>query len=323
MCTRQNVMQSVINRATGEIRWQFLGSEISLTHSIDDEIKFHTQTDKYKLVPCGQCAECRLQRSRQWADRMMLEAQEHNNNYFVTLTYDNDNIPEPQCDYHSLKVKDLQQFFKNLRQQTNLKFRYYACGEYGPLHLRPHYHIIMFGLDLDPDSFYESFESGAGKTHYVSPDIQKAWHKGFTSISEVNWETCAYTARYVQKKLTGELSSFYDDRDIIPPFSVMSRKPGIGRKYYDNHKEDIYKNREIFISTDKGSRKLKPSRYYDKLYDLDYPDKSAKYKSKLEKKIVDDYLLRKSQSDLTCIEQNLAREYTIKQRNNRLKRGDL
>ena len=61
-------------------------------------------------VACGQCIGCRLERSRQWAVRCMHEASMHMFNSFVTLTYDDDHLPE----YNSLNYKHFQDFMKRL-----------------------------------------------------------------------------------------------------------------------------------------------------------------------------------------------------------------
>jgi len=45
-------------------------------------------------IPCGRCVGCRLERSRQWAMRCMHEASLHEENIFITLTYNPENLPE-------------------------------------------------------------------------------------------------------------------------------------------------------------------------------------------------------------------------------------
>ena len=79
------------------------------------------------LVPCGQCCGCRLERSRQWAIRCTHEASLHENNCFITLTFNDDNLPSDK----SLDVRHFQLFMKRLRKQFGSNIRYYHCGEYG------------------------------------------------------------------------------------------------------------------------------------------------------------------------------------------------
>ena len=91
-------------------------------------------------VPCGLCLECRIQHARQWADRCVLEAKNYKDNYFVTLTYDDDFLPN----HNSLEPRDLQLFLKRLRKTfPHTKIRFLASGEYGDSSFRPHYHLIL------------------------------------------------------------------------------------------------------------------------------------------------------------------------------------
>lgn len=238
-------------------------------------------------IPCGQCISCRLARSREWADRCMLELQYHKSSYFVTLTYDDDHLPlNDFIDSEtgefgksaSLVKKDMQDFFKRLRRnyeysgKTN-KLRYYMCGEYGSQTYRPHYHAIIFGLELDDLVPFK--KTNLGHMLYNSPFLAKCWqHKGYVVAAEVTWETCAYTARYILKKQYGSAAEIYDRLNILPEFTQMSLKPAIGRDYYDEHKDDIYKYDKIHLRTKQGGLEIRPPRYYDRLFDIDYPEES-------------------------------------------------
>lgn len=242
-------------------------------------------------LPCGQCVECRLARSREWANRCMIEAKEHKYNYFVTLTYDNEHLPIGNAtnietgeiyEVGTLKPKDMQDFWKRLRIQWKRKYnvdsiRYYQCGEYGETYGRPHYHAIIFGLpiyDLQPDH-----KSKKGNMNYYSAEIEKIWGKGRVAVGNVTWDSCAYTARYVMKKQTGKGSEeYYKVLGIEPEYVRMSRKPGIARNYYEENKDKIYETDGIYIATSKGVQKAKPSKYYDKLFDIDNHEKLEKIK---------------------------------------------
>ena len=230
-------------------------------------VPFGDYVDEFVEVPCGQCIGCRLEYSRQWANRCMLEAQEHSSNYFLTLTYDDNHLPEnliidestgeiKQSPVHTLVKRDFQLFMKRLRKNTGQEIRFYGCGEYGDDTFRPHYHIIVFGLELyDLKPLKRSF---AGFWYYTSPTIQRCWKKGFSMVCDVSWDTCAYVARYVTKKLRGTRADIYKDFNMEPPFSLMSRKPGIARNYYDNNKDYFYKYDNIVMSTSDGGRTFKP-----------------------------------------------------------------
>jgi len=97
------------------------------------------------LVPCGKCMHCRVAKRREWSLRMLHELDEHEDSIFITLTYDEDNVPENM----SLRKADLQKFFKRLRKALGDRtIKYFACGEYGDKTERLHYHSIIFGLSL-------------------------------------------------------------------------------------------------------------------------------------------------------------------------------
>ena len=234
---------------------------------------------EYIHVPCGQCIGCRLDYSRQWANRCMLESQYHAHTWFLTLTYDDEHIH--QNDYliedtgeagtsYTLFPEDLTLFWKRLRKNTGQKFRYYACGEYGDNTARPHYHAIVFGLDIPDLKIYK--KTALGFNLYTSDTISKTWKNGYAIISESSWETCAYTARYVMKKRKGITADFYRQYNMVPEFVRMSRRPGIGLEYYNEHRDDIYETDELIFSTKKGGMKTRPPRYFDKLYEQECPE---------------------------------------------------
>ena len=100
----------------------------------------------FSLVPCGSCIGCRIDYAKQWADRCMLEAKYHDENYFLTLTYDNNHLDTitrhytdsktgEYCTMLSLNKRDVQLFFKRMRK-AGLQFRYYCVGEYGEKELK-------------------------------------------------------------------------------------------------------------------------------------------------------------------------------------------
>lgn len=231
------------------------------------------------VIPCGKCIGCRLEYSRQWANRCLLELQYHASSLFITLTYDDEHLPEHEYFIeetgevgvaHSLVKKDLQDFIKRLRKYLSdrdlPKIRYFACGEYGDTSCRPHYHVIVFGLSLPDLKYYARNDKGFPM--YNSDIIDKEWNKGFAVIEDVSWETCAYTARYVMKKMTGEAGQWYSDRGIVPPFLLMSRNPGIGRQYFDDHKESLlYGDGYINVATETGGKHFNIPRYFRNLLD--------------------------------------------------------
>lgn len=255
----------------------------SNTHNV-----FGKRFDEWQEIPCGQCINCRLEYSRQWANRCALEMKYHDSNLFLTLTYDDEHLPtrvikdfvDPlngevkDLTVHSLVKEDMQKFMKSLRDAYGYeKLRFFGCGEYGSVSCRPHLHIIIFGLKLDDLKVYKTIKQGDEYiTYYNSKFIDKIWKKGFTVIAPATWETVAYTARYVTKKLNGDMADFYKWYGIEPEFVLMSRKPGIGYKYFEDNMQHIFDTNNIVISNLKGSRQIKPPRYFKKALEKIDPD---------------------------------------------------
>ena len=216
-------------------------------------------------LPCGQCVGCRLEKSRQWATRCMHEAQMWEHNTFITLTYNDENLPEG----NSLLPDDLTRFWKRLRKATDQKIRYFACGEYGDKIGRPHYHAVIFNLEFADKKFFKMsyYSNGDACPLFRSEMLEKLWPYGFSSIGEVTFESAAYVARYVMKKRTGDAAEDYYryiDRDgvvhdRVPEFVRMSRRPGVGKTWFEKYGRDVYPGDFVVV---KG-RKYRPPRYYD------------------------------------------------------------
>ena len=228
-------------------------------------------------VPCGKCIGCRLDYSRTWADRCVLESLEYDKKlcWFVTLTYDNDHLITSErsllTDKNTLTLypRDVTLFLKRLRDAWDYRYnwqgiRYYLCGEYGSTTARPHYHLLLFNCPI-PDLKY-SAKNTRGDIHYNSDELTELWGNGFICIGELTWETAAYTARYVLKKFKGETKdeteAYYKNAGLVPEFTRCSRRPGIARGYYEAHKDEIYKNDEIILPKGKVT---KPPKYFDNL----------------------------------------------------------
>ncbi len=230
-------------------------------------------------IPCGKCIGCRLAYSSEWGVRCYLESTLYDFNYFVTFTYDDDNLPfvyKPDDDGVPMKIGNLDRndwtlFLKRLRidykrKGNNDNIRYYSCGEYGDSTARPHYHAILFNLPLDDLVIYKrNFD---GSVYYNSSRLSALWGKGHVVIAPVTFESAAYVARYVMKKQIGNSGkdrvNFYG---LNKEFVAMSLKPGIGKAYFDKNYKSIYKNDEVIVPTNKGVRKFKPPSYFDSLYE--------------------------------------------------------
>lgn len=202
-------------------------------------------------LPCGQCVECRLERSRTWALRCMLEKRLYDESSFLTLTYDDANVPKDG----SLSKVVLQDFMKRLRYYKGKGVRFYACGEYGDRNNRPHYHVLLFNRDFADKRFYK--ESPEGDTLYTSKELEKIWPFGLCVTAEVTFKSCAYVARYVMKKFSGSNSPDYYG-GMQPEFALMSLKPGIGFEYYVKYGHEMIQHHSVIME----GKEVSPPRYF-------------------------------------------------------------
>lgn len=231
-------------------------------------------------LPCGQCIGCRVARSREWAARCVHEASLWSKNCFITLTYDSKYLPKDG----SLHVEHFQKFMKRLRAccqgvdcvkvvdpdtgllKDTYPIRFLHCGEYGSQNLRPHYHAILFNFDFPDKQLWKI--SGNGDKVYRSPLLEKLWKFGFSSIGSVSFESCAYVARYVTKKVTGEAAEdHYQGR--TPEYITMSRCPGIASDWFKKYHRDVFPQDFVVL---KNGKKLPTPRYYMRQLEKYFPE---------------------------------------------------
>lgn len=235
-------------------------------------------------IPCGQCIGCRLLKSVIWATRCMHEASEYDDNCFITVTYNDKNLPSD----HSLNHDHFQRFMKRLRKQiAPTKIRFFMCGEYGDDTWRPHYHALIFNYNF-PDKIRTQINA-VDNPSYISEQLTKLWPYGNHLINELTYDTAAYVARYVTKKVTGDKAEQHYTRDIIdfnevtgeiynyqeqvqlkPEYAAMSRggstetnqnMRGIGYRWFEKYKDDCYPSDYLI----KDGAKIPIPKYYDKL----------------------------------------------------------
>lgn len=208
-------------------------------------------------LPCGQCVGCRLEKSRQWAIRCMHEKSMHDRNVFLTLTYDDANLPAGG----TLVKRDLQLFMKRLRKMFGSGVRFYACGEYGERSGRPHYHLLLFNCEFTDKVFYK--RAKRGEKLYTSEIVRSLWPFGFNVVGDVSFDSAAYVARYLLQKRHGDAAiKHYAGR--ATEFCVMSRRPGIGTLWFSKFHGEAYAWDSVIMN----GKRIRPPRFYDTKYDL-------------------------------------------------------
>lgn len=235
----------------------------------------------------------------------MHEAKLHHYNTWLTATYDDDHLPSRYYTglIHPVTGKKIysgtllkihaQKFLRALRKKIRSRnasaflhappahllgkksIRYYYGGEYGEKYKRPHYHFCIFGLEMADRKHIDTTDTGFALYH--SPELTKLWEHGTIIIGDLNWQTAAYTARYIMKKITGAKQKEHYTKicaetgeiiHLLPEYNDMSRMPGLGQYWLKKFQTDVYPHDHVIV---RGKR-TRPPRYYDKLYEKTHPD---------------------------------------------------
>lgn len=202
-------------------------------------------------VPCGKCTACRIHKRKEWQVRLLHELHYWEKSMFLTLTYSNDNLPKNG----SLIKTDLQKFIKRVRKSINHDpIKYYACGEYGDLTLRPHYHMILFGLGLNPEDKKIIIDNWH-YTDWTVPSIRK------NSFGIVEKDSIGYVTGYIDKKLDGfDAFTEYFMTGREPVFKIQSQ--GLGKRYVEEYSQKIIDEKSISMF---GTKHALPRYYLNKL----------------------------------------------------------
>lgn len=309
-------------------------------------------------LPCGQCIGCRLEYSRQWAVRCVHEASLYESNCFITLTYNDDYVPSDGSlvrkhftDFMKRLRKAVTPKNPHVKGSDSYKLhakkygiRFFGCGEYGVSCLvcgkneidcnkdlshafvetfgRPHFHACIFNYDF-PDKVQVSSKNGFDL--YTSEVLQNAWSDpatgkplGFVSIGSFSFESAAYVARYVTKKINGDAAASHYFRidpisgesvPISPEFPLMSRRGGIASEWWEQFNGDLDKD----YLTLRGS-KMRPARFYDYLLHKVNPEELLSRKKSRKLKAIEN-------SDNSTRRRLDDREFIVKRRSTKLKRG--
>lgn len=214
-------------------------------------------------VPCGRCVGCRVDRARSWAVRCVNEASLYDRNCFITLTFQDKFVPLSG----SLVKADFQNFMKRLRKHfygsSKSDVRYFHCGEYGDKLGRPHHHACLFNFDFEDKLLWQVRD---GNRLFRSRVLEGLWPYGFCTVGAVTLDSAAYVARYVVKKINGEMApGHYQGR--LPEYTTMSRRPGIGKLWFEKYYKDLYPKDFVVIQ----GRKYAVPEYYDREFEKKDP----------------------------------------------------
>jgi hypothetical protein len=245
MCTNEiyamRVPKIAYNPATGTA----IRAKIKIIKKQEYYNKIKENRTNYIRLGCGKCIDCIRKRANERANRACLETETQKNGIFLTLTYDNEHLPKDK----KLNRRDIQLFKKRLRYYTKNKIKTLECGEYGPKTQRPHYHMIIWGIERPKDAnIIEQTEYG---TLSSSKEIENIWGNGYITIGQITQRSIAYVSRYVSKK----------EKDQN---TFIETSNGIGKEYWEKNRRKIIKDGQIIIE---GGRVTKIPRYFKKLYD--------------------------------------------------------
>lgn len=242
-----------------------------------DQITIRT---KYGIqhVPCGKCEICCMNRRNEWSVRLGKELQNASSAVFVTLTYDDQNVPVNEHGLLEVDKRHVQLFNKSLKEFNRKlvnrmpessrvlqkRVKYYLVAEYGTKTMRPHYHALYFNL----------------KKHSISK-IGDLWKKGSVHVGNVNGASIHYTTKYIiNKDKEGKVKKAKE-------FTLISK--GIGEDYLEKNKSLIKKNYGNLVHGDKSMLPM-PKYYKDKIYNKAEKDivkqKNEEYTRKKDKELL-------------------------------------
>lgn len=246
-------------------------------HYLPSDIENHAMS-----FPCGKCVACMKKKRMEQAVRITHEIESHDENCFITLTYNNENLPlidKNQVVYRNapdatqlfptLVIDDYQKFMKRLRSHLGYhgckkKLRYFVVGEYGSLGKRPHYHLIVFGwkpTDLVEHKFHGKYWT------YRSKTIEDLWPYGFVEVGvDVNAGVAKYCAQYVTKKFNKQDQP---NKYVMPEFVKSSKMAGgLGVKFVDRFHRQLAEQGYVLVlnrHTGQGFKQAIPKYYVSRL----------------------------------------------------------
>lgn len=294
------------NHPSGKTKFTF-----DVAKSIDGKVMY---------IPCGSCDSCCMKQAAVKGFQSELEASMNgdygDHNTYLTVTFDNEHLAPDLGLHHedwqefaqALRDKERSDAKKENRKPATIKFS--MCGEYGKASARnnwiarPHFHAIIFNYkfdDVEPES-----TNDFGQILYSSESCATLWGRGNIKIGEVSSASANYVARHNDKKLTNGKNRILVDAEgkrymmiwnsntgkrnrVRPEYSQSSNRPGIGKKWYDKFKSDIYEvaprgliscgHYADFPQIKASQHYRLPPPYFDTLFERENPAAMAEIKA--------------------------------------------
>lgn len=287
MCTNIQYLSKEIKDGKLYPEWVFKGSVVP-EHKSGRDLTPETLSwmkDQYDkgyvfFTGCGSCLECRVADRRSMASRLHHESRYWKDASFITLTYNNENLPDDGSVYPAHPAEFVLKLRRYLCRRSKCakgpnkncrglcpKIKTFGCMEYGrnPVTgkiFRPHYHLVIFGFQFDDLSNPKECSNPWSKKKWFTYRSQKCadlWKKGFVEIGKLEPAAAEYVCGYTVKKLKGEdKEKFYGNKR---PEGVCCRSQGIGKRFVEQYTDFLLRNGMVSFR----KSKIPLPRYYKKL----------------------------------------------------------
>lgn len=228
---------------------------LTLYYRLDPDNK-NSPTVAYN-ASCGKCIWCQKRKQQDWVIRMQEEMKVSDLALFVTLTYNDENIPT-ENDLPCVCKRDVQLYLKRLRKSLSPYFtvRYFLCSEYGMKTFRPHYHAVLFFRLNSSYEWRDSYLSSLYK------EVVDKWQNGFCYVGTCTPQSISYVAKYVVKP---------KEYENLSTWILVSRNPGLGVNYCQDEKNIEFHRSNIdghkYYRNKYGVKQALPRYYVNKLYE--------------------------------------------------------
>lgn len=227
---------------------EFLDKHVGCYNPFYRKIDLVTQNRTiWVACPCGKCINCLRKYEKDWSFRMREEMAKSRSSFFLTITYNDENLPFVGK-LPSLKKSDYQGFLKRVRKRLSridrdITLRYVVCGEYGGETNRPHYHFAIFFNQRVPFNVFYKI-------------CNDSWNKGFIQLKFLDSDKIHYLSKYFNK-----LDPRWHNVEIFRNMSV-----GIGKGFLTPKVVSYYRKKRTTVVHRFGVTRSMPRYYKDKIF---------------------------------------------------------